>query len=84
MPAFCNESALLYDPTSSEELADHIVACFTNPKLRNQLATAGKKQLRHIDIDWTTALKKRHSLFQDIISKSKQKQIICTNEALGH
>lgn len=83
MPAFCADSALYYDPTSSEQLSQQVLKLYSSNELRQQLIEASLKRMGEIETDWNLALQKRQQLFERVVSRSNSHQDPTTAKALS-
>lgn len=70
MPAFGGDAVLYYDPDSPAELAEQLTKCLENSELRAKLKEASKRRANELNIDWDTAIKKRHELFSNLIRQN--------------
>lgn len=57
------DAALLFDPTDTTTLTQHLQTLLTDPKMRQKLAVSGSRQVKKFS--WTESAKKLHTLLTD-------------------
>jgi glycosyltransferase involved in cell wall biosynthesis len=65
LPEAVGDAALLINPHKTDDLADAILACLTNDRLRKKLISAGAEQIKKFS--WDKAVRELNDVFRKII-----------------
>jgi len=65
LPEAVGDAALLINPNKTDDLADAILACLTNDRLRKKLISAGAEQIKKFS--WDKAVRELNDVFRKII-----------------